>query len=635
MNNTTNTHNALPIAYRIKNYQILNILGNGGFGITYLAKDTKLKTLVAIKEYLPNELAVRDDKNYKVLPKSKKEAKNFAWGLDRFVKEAQILAQFKHPNIIRVLHFFYAHNTAYIVMEYEHGQNLAGFLKAEDTATEEELMRFLPAFLDGLETVHKAGYLHRDIKPANIYIRKQDYSPLLIDFGAARNDLSHRVGNITTLISPGYTPFEQYQSDADANLQGTWTDIYAAGAILYRLICTKIPPDATMRATAIKQNQADPLKPATQVAQGEYAQALLEAIDWALKVNPHDRAQNVKAWREKIFGKQLLEKEEIATTQPIVSSSTKQFTPPPALSRWLSPFAIGVSVVVLILIALFIVLGAGWLFSREHKAPIQAEAEAEAEAEEAAEKAHREPAVVVATSAPTDREPENAATKITPAPIELETANAITPREARLRSAAKERAAIAQAQLPSEPLRMITGAGVQLRIQPRLDATRGAVLQIGTIVSELENTKQGGKTWYRVKTSSDEDGWVHGKYTLFLAPDKRAQAYIGIAKRKLNSRSASFGDLVDLCNFLSSVSDEVELESAVELKLLYLLALQRSLDKIPQTKKNELRYAEWLSGHSAEIVHNVSRGTWVVKRTQFQQLHDKYSFLPIAERILH
>jgi serine/threonine protein kinase len=621
MNNTTDNRNALPIAYHIKNYQILNILGNGGFGITYLAKDTKLKTLVAIKEYLPNELAVRDDKNYKVQPKSKKEAKNFAWGLDRFVNEAQILAQFKHPNIIRVLHFFNAHNTAYIVMEYEHGQNLAGFIKAEDTATEEELMRFLPAFLDGLETLHKAGYLHRDIKPANIYIRKQDYSPLLIDFGAARNDLSHRVGNITTLISPGYTPFEQYQSDA--NLQGTWTDIYAAGAILYRLISSKVPPDATMRATAIKQNQADPLKSATQAAQGEYPQTLLEAIDWALKVNPQERAPTVKAWRDKIFGKPLLEKEEVATTQPIVSDSTKPSTPPPpAPSLWRSPFALGVSIVVLI--ALF--MGAWWLFSPEPKAPTQAEAP---------EKAPREPAVVVATSTP----PENATTKtkITPAPLEPEPANTMTLREAHLRSAAKERAAIAQAQIPREPLRMITGAGVQLRQQPRQDATIGAVLQIGTIVSKLESTEQGGETWYRVKTSNDddEDGWVHSKYTQFLDPDKRAQAYTEMAKRKLNRRSASFGDLVDLCNFLSRVSDEVELESAVELKWLYLLALQQSLKQIPRNEEGDLRYAEWLSGHSAEIVFNASIGTWVVKRAQFQQLHDKYSFLPIAERIWH
>ena len=142
MNNSSNhsyNRNALPIGHHLDNYLIQAILGDGGFGITYLAKDTHLDALVAIKEYLPNELAVRQGDNYTVLPKSQSDADNFAWGLDRFVKEARTLAQFKHPNIVRVLHFFQANNTAYIVMEYEQGQNLVNLLK-QNNPTEGHFM---------------------------------------------------------------------------------------------------------------------------------------------------------------------------------------------------------------------------------------------------------------------------------------------------------------------------------------------------------------------------------------------------------------------------------------------------------------------------------------------------------------
>ncbi len=134
-----------------------------------------------------------------------------------------------------------------------------------------------------------------------------------------------------------------------------------------------------------------------------------------------------------------------------------------------------------------------------------------------------------------------------------------------------------------------------------------------------------------MKTSDDDEGWVHGKYTMSLEPSERAQAYIEVAKRKLDSRNASFGDIVDLCHFLARVSNEVELDDAVELKLLYLLTLQQTLDKIPSFQQNEPHYVDWLNNHNAEIEY---KDRWIVKKEQFQQLHDKYSFLPIADRIL-
>ncbi|RKZ58870.1 MAG: hypothetical protein DRR08_15295 [Candidatus Parabeggiatoa sp. nov. 2] len=179
MTDIQDNRNALPTGYRLNDYQIQKVLGDGGFGITYLANDTQLNAPVAIKEYLPNEIAVREG-NSTVQPKSQKDTENFAWGLERFLEEAHILAQFKHPNIVRVLRFFQANNTAYIVMEYEQGQSLANLIKDGETATENEITRILPPLLDGLAVVHNAGYLHRDIKPANIYLRTADNSPVLI-----------------------------------------------------------------------------------------------------------------------------------------------------------------------------------------------------------------------------------------------------------------------------------------------------------------------------------------------------------------------------------------------------------------------------------------------------------------------
>lgn len=254
----------------------------------------------SIKEYLPNELAVRDG-DYTVQAKSQNDVENFRWGLERFIKEARILAQLRHPNIVRVLRFFEAHHTAYIVMEYEEGQSLARLIKDGDTATEEEIMTILPPLLDGLEVVHQAGYLHRDIKPANIYMRTSDNSPVLIDFGAARYDVGSRSRTLTAIVTPGYAPFEQYETKG--NQQGAWTDIYALGAVLYKLIGGKTPIESPERIGSIVRRNPDPLTSAIEIGRGFYSPHLLEAIDWALKINEKDRPQNIGEWRDKLLKK--------------------------------------------------------------------------------------------------------------------------------------------------------------------------------------------------------------------------------------------------------------------------------------------------------------------------------------------
>ncbi len=297
MNPNNLYRNALPIGYHLKQYIIQSVLGDGGFGITYLAKDTDLNALVAIKEYLPNDLAVREI-DHTVRAKSSQSLEYFTWGLNRFFTEARTLAKFKHYNIVRVLSYFKAHQTAYIVMEYEQGQSLAKVFKKNQTATEAQIMKILLPLLDALETIHQAGYLHRDIKPDNIYLRQKDNSPVLLDFGAARYVVDSRTQLLTTMTTPGYAPFEQYSVESN---HGAWSDIYSLGAVLYRLISGKTPIDAIQRFDAIRRHIADPLKPAVKIGRNRYSKNFLQAIDWALKITETERPQNVKVWRAKFL----------------------------------------------------------------------------------------------------------------------------------------------------------------------------------------------------------------------------------------------------------------------------------------------------------------------------------------------
>ena len=234
---------ALPQGTRIQDFEFHRVLGQGGFGITYLGWNVALDIPVAIKEYLPADLATREH-DLSVVPQSSQAASNFAWGLDRFLDEARILARFQHRNIVRVHHFFEAHSTAYIVMEYAEGETLSAFLTRKWRLREAELKATLYPILDGLEVVHHADFLHRDIKPGNIIIRDEDNSPVLLDFGAARQAIGARSRSVTSIITPGYAPIEQYSTQGD---QGPWTDIYALGAVCYRALTGEAPADATER----------------------------------------------------------------------------------------------------------------------------------------------------------------------------------------------------------------------------------------------------------------------------------------------------------------------------------------------------------------------------------------------------
>ena len=163
--------NSLKPGYKLHWYRIIEILGQGGFGITYHARDLNLDRDVAIKEYLPVEMAVREG-DYSVHPLSEAHGQQYTWGLDRFIAEARTLAKFDHPNIVRVYSVFEENNTGYMVMRYESGQSLQEKIDLEKTMDEADILKVIMPILSGLDIIHQAGFIHRDIKPDNIYLRE-------------------------------------------------------------------------------------------------------------------------------------------------------------------------------------------------------------------------------------------------------------------------------------------------------------------------------------------------------------------------------------------------------------------------------------------------------------------------------
>ena len=296
----TNEHRlALPAGCQLNDLEIKNVLGHGGFGITYRAWDRYLKKYVALKEYLPNDIAVRI-KGYSVVPKSVSDREDFEYGLEQFIEEACVLERFNHPNILRVIRVFEAYQTAYMVTQYEKGRTLTAYLdKLGKPPTQAQLRKILMPLLDGLETVHQANYLHRDIKPDNIYICGSDNRPVLIDFGSARQSLGSRTKNMTIIVTGGYAPFEQYTTSAKR--QGNWSDIYSMAAVLYRAITGMIPPDASDRQDDVSNGEPDPLLPLSQAAKRRYTSQFVDAIEQGLALLVTERPQSVAEWRE-MFG---------------------------------------------------------------------------------------------------------------------------------------------------------------------------------------------------------------------------------------------------------------------------------------------------------------------------------------------
>ena len=281
---------ALPSGYALQEYRVERLLGAGGFGLTYLAIDTNLNLRVAVKEYLPSDIAVRNP-DHSVTPNSSQSAEDFMWGKRRFLDESRTLASFRHPNIVRVMRFFEAKGSAYMVMEYVEGDALPDWIKPRRPLPEAQVMAIAGPLLDGLQVVHTAGYLHRDIKPGNIYIR-YDGSPVLLDFGSARQKSDGE--DLTAIVTPGYAPFEQYHSNGQ---QGPWSDVYAFAGVLYWVVTAQRPLEAAARV------REDTMQPALKAGdRNRYRPEFLAAIDWGLAPHEDDRPKSVHELRAALAG---------------------------------------------------------------------------------------------------------------------------------------------------------------------------------------------------------------------------------------------------------------------------------------------------------------------------------------------
>lgn len=270
-----------------EDYTILSVLGQGGFGITYLAQDKTLNCEVVIKENLPTQFAGRDSTTLQVRPFLSNQA-NYEWAKKRFLDEARLLARLNHPHIVRVHRAFNAYNTAYYVMPWIGGKELGAALREQaDGTTEAVLLPILRQLLNALSYLHSYNLLHRDIKPSNILLTA-DGSPVLIDFGATRAMVSER--SQTLLESPGYTPFEQLQSHGRT---GPWTDLYSLGATFYHLITGELPPRSSDRMG--REDAYRPLAERPEM-QARYSLDFLRGIDKALSLWPEDRWQTAEDW---------------------------------------------------------------------------------------------------------------------------------------------------------------------------------------------------------------------------------------------------------------------------------------------------------------------------------------------------
>ena len=317
--------NALPIGTRLGEFELIGLVGVGGFGIVYLAEDHSLGRRVALKEYMPSSLAARSQGS-QVNVKSERYVETFEAGRRSFVNEARLLAQFDHPSLVKVYRFWEGNGTAYMVMPFYEGVTLKQALKQMPAPPDEAWLKGLLApVMDALEVMHAAQVFHRDIAPDNIMLLAGG-RPLLLDFGAARHVISDMTQALTVILKPGYAPVEQYAEMPEMK-QGAWTDIYALSAVVFFAIMGKTPPPAVGRIIN------DLMVPLAQQAAGRYSDAFLRGVDRGLAVKPAQRPQTIAELRALLgvaHGPAAHTVIHSIAHTPTGKSPTGDATPPPA-----------------------------------------------------------------------------------------------------------------------------------------------------------------------------------------------------------------------------------------------------------------------------------------------------------------
>lgn len=302
---------SLKVGFQLQDYEILKVLSSGGFSFVYLARDKDNET-VAIKEYLPASIALRVEGA--TIEPTPENVTLFKHGLRCFFDEALVLAKINHPNIVRVTNFFRENDTVYMVMKYELGKSLQDYiLDQEQPISEKFICRIFSELSNGLREVHTQKLLHMDIKPANIYIR-MDGSPVLLDFGSARQILTLTQSKVTPSFTPGYASPEQY---VDRTLLGPWSDIYSIGATMYSCLTKTTPLAADIRIND------DKLTPASKVGKDQYSEALLSLIDQCLSLDYLERPQSLLALQKLIQAVENAPKEKPGIIKKIVGALNK------------------------------------------------------------------------------------------------------------------------------------------------------------------------------------------------------------------------------------------------------------------------------------------------------------------------
>ena len=296
----TFTPEALPAGSRLDEFEIVRVLGAGGFGIVYLALDQVLLRYVAIKEFIPTALAGRTPEGA-IVVRSPEAAETFEIGLDSFYNEGRLLARFDNPSLVRVFRFWKANGTAYMAMQYYPGQTLKEARRQMPAPPDEAWLRlFVDRLLGALETLHAQGVYHRDIAPDNILLLP-DGQPVILDFGSARRVISDRTQSLTAILKPNYSPVEQYADDAGMR-QGAYTDLYALGGTVYFMLTGKEPIPAVMRAV---RDSFPVMARSEALAFAPMSHEFLAALDWALGVAPDERPQTVADLRAALCGETL------------------------------------------------------------------------------------------------------------------------------------------------------------------------------------------------------------------------------------------------------------------------------------------------------------------------------------------